>query len=386
MRRRGLFVATLAAALVAAGMQPSRAQVPPDVIDNVIARTVMLMIPVPDTDGNVRTGQNCSGSFVTPAGHILSASHCLRARDDMPGTPVKKGGLMNPEGLALVAINVPGSVNPVPMMTAKLIADSIPFDLAILKVVALVGQGGARPLPADFVVPYIKLGNSDAARHGEPIAVVGFPTIAGPSVTVNQGNVSGFLADDRNQKVWLKLDASGVGVGSSGGPVVNGRGEQVGVISRGFSGSEAARSVRAGLTNRIPTEWRQTARLDPASSSAGTQSSSGSPAPGAGGSKAGPAADTAMAQGRVVDAGTGAAIGGASVYMFKPGLNPRQATRDDVLASALTDGNGLFQTRPPVPRGVTYPFGVWANGYAPTLGYVELPADGAEPLQVKLQR
>lgn len=389
MMRRILLAVALAVVMVTAGPGPLRAQVSPDVIDGVIARTVLLIIVVPAGEGRLRTVGICTGSFITPTGYILTASHCVRARSDKPEVNIKKGDLMNPEGLMPVALNVPGYVSPVPMMMAKFVADSVPLDLAIVKVDRLLGQGGARPLPADFVVPYIKVGNSDALRHGEPIAVVGFPGVGGNSVSVNQGNVSGFLADEQNQKTWLKIDASGAGPGNSGGPVVNARGEQVGAISHGeVDPTQAARSVRAALVNRIPAEWRQTARLEPApGQGAGGAPSPGSgvPAPGAGGAQPGQTAATAVVQGRVTDAANSAPIAGANVFIFKPGVNPRQATREDVLASGVTDGNGLFQTRPPVQRGATYPIAIVANGYAPIAGTIELPARGGEAVQVAVQ-
>ncbi|MGQ0571089.1 MAG: trypsin-like peptidase domain-containing protein [Armatimonadota bacterium] len=386
--RRILLAVALAVVMLTAGPRPLQAQVSPDIIDGVIARTVLLIIVVPAPEGRLRAVGICTGSFITPTGYILTASHCVRARSDKPEVNVKKGDLMNPDGLVPVALNVPGYVSPVPMMMAKFVADSVPLDLAIIKVDRLIGQGGARPLPADFVVPYIKIGNSDALRHGEPIAVVGFPGVGGNSVSVNQGNVSGFLADEQNQKTWLKIDASGAGPGNSGGPVVNARGEQVGAISHGeVDPTQAARSVRAALVNRIPAEWRQTARLEPAPGSGGGPSpGSGVPAPGSGGgAQPGQASATVVVQGRVTDAANSAPVAGANIFLFKPGVNPRSATREDVLASGVTDGNGLFQTRPPVQRGASYPIAIVANGYAPIVGTLNLATGGGEVVQVTVQ-
>jgi S1-C subfamily serine protease len=377
-------IAAIAVAVVLLGATPwaIRAQVPADVVEQVIARTVYLVIAIPHEEGRLRQVGGCTGSFITSTGYILTASHCVRARADKADLGIKKGELMNPGGLVPVGLNLPGYVNPVPMMLAKYVADSIPLDLALIKVDRLLGTGGVRPIPPDFAVPYIKIADSDGVRHGEPIAVVGFPGVGGDSVSVNQGNVSGFIADDGNRKTWLKVDATGAGPGSSGGPVVNARGDQIGVISHGnVDPTQAARSVRAALTNSMPADWRQTVRIDAprtaGSGGSGPRPPGSAPAPTSGAAPQPPQDAVAVVQGRVVDAATGAPIVGAGFFIFKQGVNPRAATRDDVLAAAVTDGNGLFQSRPPIRRGASYPVAILANGYQPVFASLEVaPASG----------
>jgi hypothetical protein len=371
MRQYVAFVCILAAVVGGAGIV--RAQVSSDIVEDIIQRTVHLSILVQTEDKRIRIVGGCSGSFITPQGLILTASHCVRSTRDVAELKIRKGELHNPEGVVLVSLNVAGTVNPVPMMLARYVADSVPLDIGLVKVDRVLGSDGARPLPRDFVVPTVPLGNSDSVRHGEPVVAVGFPGVGGDSVSANQGTVAGFIADDQNRRSWLKIDAAGAGPGSSGGPVVNARGEQVGIISHGFvDAPQAARSVRAALTNRVPENWRQGS--GPPRQPANTGSSpSGQPAP---------AAESAAAiVGKVVDAATGAPISGAGIFVFREGVNPRTATRDDILAGAVTDANGLFQTQP-VKRGTSYPVVILASGYTPILATLEVPPTGRDVIDI----
>jgi S1-C subfamily serine protease len=103
-----------------------------------------------------------------------------------------------------------------------------PADLALLRVDA--GD-----------VPTLPLGDSGQARIGDRLHVLGFPHVvtshellrmsarAEPSVT--SGAVSGFKEDLHGQPV-IQTDAAAAG-GDSGGPVVNDRGEVIGVMTFG---------------------------------------------------------------------------------------------------------------------------------------------------------
>jgi hypothetical protein len=350
----------------------SNAQVSPDVIEHVIARTVLLAT-LARVEGKYTIVGQCSGSFVAPDGYILTASHCVRATEDIPKLGVKRGQLFTPEGLMGVSVNLPDQPRPVLMMLAVRVGDNPDLDLALVKVDALIGSGTTQPLPRDFRVPVIAIGNADAVRHGEPIAVVGFPGVGGETVTANQGTVAGFLPDPQGRKVIMKIDVAS-GQGASGGPVVNARGEEVAVVSHSmFRAQVVERSVRATMTSRLPQEWLQYLRVE---SAAGRQPTS-------------PAQQTVVLQGRVVDAMTGAGIAGAGVFVLKPGVSPRTASTDDVLASATADGNGLFETKPAVSRGAIYPVVILANGYQGVAGTLELPPNGPDVMSVgtiQLQR
>lgn len=92
-------------------------------------------------------------------------------------------------------------------------------------------------------------------------------------------------------------------------------------------------------------------------------------------------------QGRVQDADTGRAIAGAQVFVMRPGITARQAAADDqitkseVLTMGVTDGDGVYRTEAPIPRGQTYSFIVFYRGYRSILAdnEVVVPPDAGNP-------
>jgi S1-C subfamily serine protease len=87
-------------------------------------------------------------------------------------------------------------------------------DLAILKIAAVD-------------LPSLDLGNSDVLAVGEPVVIVGSPR--GLEGTVTAGILSSVRDSGDGFKI-LQTDAA-VNPGNSGGPLVNNRGEAIGVVS-----------------------------------------------------------------------------------------------------------------------------------------------------------
>jgi S1-C subfamily serine protease len=339
----------------------STAQINVAMIEQGIARTVMLGLLRRDEKGSYREFSSCSGSFVTPKGLILTASHCVRANEDDEKRGIKKGQLYNPEGWSTVYINVPNQVKPVLFLMAKFVADEIGLDVALVRAVDLIGSGGRQALPPDFNVPYVPIGDSDTVRIGEPVVLMGYPSVGGDTITVTRGYVTGFTVDSQGRKFEMKTDLGAPGF--SGGPVINERSEQVAVHqSSQVEPDRAARSGRATLSRRLPAEWAQ--YLKDGTSTAQPVSPAG--------------AASVILQGRVVDGATGAGVPGASVWVLAPGSSLEDPTSKQVVANAVTDGNGVFQAKPPVLRGSSYPVIVSATGYGRVAGYIEILARGPQ--------
>lgn len=101
-------------------------------------------------------------------------------------------------------------------------------------------------------------------------------------------------------------------------------------------------------------------------------------------------ANSVFLQGNVVDADTKRGIEGAQVFVMRPGLSATQAaaddqvTRSEIIAQAVSDGNGFYQTDVALPVGRAYSVIVIASGYRPIVADdgINLPANAENPYDV----
>jgi len=108
---------------------------------------------------------------------------------------------------------------------AELINSDYGSDLGILRITNLgtnlEGLVPLKPAPLPII--------------GDEILVYGFPGIAGDSLTVSKGIISGFI--NQGGSSWIKTDAS-ISGGSSGGPAVTRNRELIGLVSQAGSSSD----------------------------------------------------------------------------------------------------------------------------------------------------
>jgi S1-C subfamily serine protease len=121
--------------------------------------------------------------------------------------------------------------------TAEIVRVEDDVDLALLRVVGLTG---VEPLP---------LGSARRLTAGDPLTVIGYALgtalMGDPSVT--RGIFSGYRMLSV-QEEFIQTDAA-INPGNSGGPVLNSRGEVVGVATAFLRGSEFE-----GLNFAVPSE------------------------------------------------------------------------------------------------------------------------------------
>ena len=160
--------------------------------------------------------------------HIESAVRVNNRRDLLEGS----GFLIDPAGVLLTNWHVVDRAEKVSVIVtgrdgrydAEIVGTDKQTDVAVLRLVPRAGEP---------VFPYAKLGDSDKLSVGEWVIAIGNPY--GLEGSVSLGIVSAKGRDLRTEQLlndFIQTDAM-IDHGSSGGPLINLRGEVVGINSRG---------------------------------------------------------------------------------------------------------------------------------------------------------
>lgn len=184
-------------------------------LNRSLLATVQILVPIDGERGRYSTG---SGSVLTSKGHILTNYHVL--------VDTTTGELFNRLGEVFIAVS-PLDLRGEPDIAyrAEILELRQADDLVLLQIVA---RSDDRPLPADFVMTRMPIGDSDTVRIGDELIILGYPGIGGESITLTRGSVSGFL----DAEGWIKTDAE-INPGNSGGAAVNPAGDLVGIPTAG---------------------------------------------------------------------------------------------------------------------------------------------------------
>ena len=150
-----------------------------------------------------------SGFLLTPEGKIATNLHVIRE--------MKTGGVQLQSGDIFDSFVI--------------LAFDERKDLAIIQI-------------AGFDLPTIELGNSNDVKAGEPVIAIGSPR--GLQGTVTAGVISSIRDDPAGYKV-IQTDAA-ANPGNSGGPLVNGKGQVIGVVTSKLRASE-------GLNFAVPINY-----------------------------------------------------------------------------------------------------------------------------------
>lgn len=147
----------------------------------------------PRRDGDVPRKGAGTGFLIDTEGHILTNHHVID-RADRISVRLTDGRTLR----------------------ARIVGSDPDTDIALIKVDA------DRPLPA------APLGNSDTLRVGEWVCAIGNPLAYEHTVTVGVVSYIGRKLFDRSLDNYIQTDAA-INFGNSGGPLINGRGEVIGI-------------------------------------------------------------------------------------------------------------------------------------------------------------
>ncbi|MGH7333167.1 MAG: trypsin-like peptidase domain-containing protein [Candidatus Rokuibacteriota bacterium] len=158
--------------------------------------------------GRVPQGGRASGVIITPDGYALTNNHVV-------------------DGATTVRVRLADGRE----FDAKIAGRDPQTDLALLKIDA---SG----------LPVIPLGNSSTLRVGEPVMAVGNPFGLEQTVTTGIVSATGRVIGEGAYDDFIQTDAS-INFGNSGGPLINARGEVIGINS--FIVSRTGGSIGIGF-------------------------------------------------------------------------------------------------------------------------------------------
>lgn len=264
-----ILLAGLGGPSVALAKDPTSAQ-----IQQGMLATVKLWLVGPDGDA-IGT---CSGTVIDPAGYILTNFHCVGYTDlygpDDSGFNLSNGDLYNPDGLSIVGPTTDPKQPPKPTYIAQFLVGNTALDVAVVKIVKMLGSD--EPLPNKLPLVTIKRSDSNQAKVGDFIAAVGYPGVGGPLVSYLPGQVSGFDDQDGNGDLDSFKTSANINPGNSGGLGMNDRGEQIGIATWGIV-KGASKIDRFKMINIAEPLIQEALQMGGVSSS--SQASPGNPPP-----------------------------------------------------------------------------------------------------------
>ncbi len=168
-----------------------------------------------------------TGTITSPEGLVLTSAHVV-------------------EGAEQVAIGVLDDLNDPPLW--RYLGDVVSLDKQIdVALIALHSDLDGQPLTTSPNLPYAPVTlAADEVYRGDTVYIFGYPDIGDDYLVVTQGNivsVENGTINGQRMPVWYRTDAE-IAPGNSGGLVVNGNGEFVGIPT--FVQSEEQTGGRLG--------------------------------------------------------------------------------------------------------------------------------------------
>ncbi|MEZ0342697.1 S1C family serine protease [Mycobacterium sp. pV006] len=216
--------------LTAALVQPSTGAIPRETREKVIPATVKVYA----LDNDLVPIGTGSGSILVQSGQILTNHHVVAN---------EAGELANADGIVLISITTDPRDPPNPTYLGKVIRSDAALDLALVTVVSDIS---GRDLTGCLTLPTHSIGDSDGLLVGDEVAVIGFPSLGGNSVTYTEGTVSGF----EKSGPWIKTDTE-INPGNSGGSAIDGEGKLVGVPTQIMTSGDASLQGKIGFIRPI---------------------------------------------------------------------------------------------------------------------------------------
>jgi serine protease Do len=161
-----------------------------------------------------------TGFFISPDGYILTNNHMVEKDKTVRVTVTTTAG---------------------DEYEAKIVGTDLGTDLALLKIDAKA-------------MPFAELGDSSQVKVGEWVVAIGNPLGMDNTVTAGIVSYKGRSIDTQSYQDFIQTDAA-INRGNSGGPLINMRGEVIGITSSiltsGFAGSGGSIGIGFAIPSNI---------------------------------------------------------------------------------------------------------------------------------------
>lgn len=233
LRRLRTLLSTLSVLVLTAGLVgPTTTQaLPREIREKAIPATVKVYA----LDNDLVPIGTGSGSILVRTGQVLTNHHVV--------SDAETGELTNADGIVLISITTDPRDPPNPTYLGKVIRSDPAMDLALVTVVSDIS---GRDLADCLALPTYSVGDSDALLVGDEVAVIGFPSIGGNSVTYTEGTISGF----ESAAPWIKTDTE-INPGNSGGSAIDSDGKLIGVPTQIMTSGDANMQGKIGFIRPI---------------------------------------------------------------------------------------------------------------------------------------
>ncbi|MEO6708104.1 MAG: trypsin-like peptidase domain-containing protein [Planctomycetota bacterium] len=185
-------------------------------------------------------GGGGSATLVTPDGLCLTNAHVVDRGDRHPLDEI------------VLAANVDSHRPAEEAFRGSVVRFDAALDLALIQ----IDRGFySNPLPAGYRFPTVELAAGTALEIGDPLWIIGYPTLGGTGSRVSihcaHGVLSGF--DQEDAGLVFKTDAAVI-PGNSGGAAVDEQGRLIGVPSANVSDGSGLVGIVTPIT-LLPPEW-----------------------------------------------------------------------------------------------------------------------------------
>ena len=171
--------------------------------------------PGPRQDRTPRRGGTGSGFIIDPDGYIVTNNHVVEGADEI-----------------IVELDDDHEY------TATLVGTDPKTDIALIQINREKGD--------NTPFPYLQMGNSDRLEVGEWVMAIGNPFGLPHTVTVGVVSAKGRNIGAGNYDEFIQTDAS-INPGNSGGPLINIKGEVIGINTAIISGPAGGGNVGIGF-------------------------------------------------------------------------------------------------------------------------------------------